>query len=68
MAPWPRPAHHRVQLVDKEDDLALARWISSSVGLEPLLELAAEARAGHHRAQVQRNDALAHQRLRHIVG
>ena len=36
-------------------------------GLEPLLELAAEFRAGHHRAEVKRQQALALERLRHVA-
>src|SRR5262249_18696437 len=36
--------------------------------LQALLELAAEARAGDHGAQVERNDLLAAQDLGHVVG
>ena len=37
-------------------------------GLEPLLELAAVLRAGDHRAEVERDDALVAQRLGHVAG
>ena len=37
-------------------------------GLQPLLELAAVLRAGHHRAEVQRDHALVLQRLGHVAG
>ncbi len=52
-------ADHRVQLVDEEDDLALAALNLLDAGFEALLELAAETGAGHQRAQVERDDALA---------
>ena len=61
-------ADHRVQLVDERDDLAFALLDLVQYRLEPLLELAAVLRAGHHRAQVQRYQALAAQRLRHVAG
>ena len=49
-----------VQLVDEGDDLRRSESvISCEHGLEPLLELAAVLRAGHHRGQVQRHEALA---------
>ena len=37
-------------------------------GLQALLELAAELRAGDHRAHVEREHALALQVLRHVAG
>ena len=49
----------RVELVDEEDDLALARGDLLEHGLESLLELAAVLRAGDQRADVERPDALA---------
>jgi len=52
-----------VQLVDKEDDLTFAALDLLDTGLEPLLELAAEAGAGDERAQVERQDALVLERL-----
>ncbi len=57
-----------MQLVDEEDDLALAALHFLDGGFEPLFELAAEAGARQHGAQVQRDDALAHQRFGHVVG
>ena len=47
-------ADERVQLVDEEDDLALRRLDLLEHRLEPLLELAAELRAGDERAHVER--------------
>ena len=52
-------ADDRVELVDEEDDLALARGDLSEHRLEPLLELAAVLRARDERADVERPDALA---------
>ena len=59
---------HGVQLVDHQDDLALRALDFLDDGLEALLELTAEARTGDHRAQVQGDDALAREDLRHIIG
>ncbi len=61
-------ADHGVQLVDEQDDLALGALDFFHGGLQALFELAAEARAGDHRAQVEREDALAGQDFGHIVG
>ena len=52
-------ADDRVELVDEEDDLALARGDLGEHGLEPLLELAAVLRARDERADVERPDALS---------
>ena len=60
-------ADDRVQLVDEEDDLPLARGDLLEDGLEPLLELAAVLRAGDERPDVERPDALALQPLRHVA-
>ena len=57
-----------VQLVDERDDLAVGVLDLVEHGLEPLLELAAVLRAGHHRAEVERDQPLAAQRLRHVAG
>ena len=46
-----------MQLVDEGDDLALRAGDLLENGLEPLLELAAVLRAGHHRAEVERRPA-----------
>ncbi len=58
----------RVQLVDERDDLPGGVGDLLQDGLEPLLELAAVLRAGDHRAEVERDDALVAQRLRHVTG
>ena len=60
-------ADDRVQLVDEEDDLAGGVGDLLEHGLEPLLELAAVLGAGEQRAEVERPDALALQRLRHVA-
>ena len=59
----PAGADDRVQLVDEEDDLALALGDLLEHGLEPVLELAAVLRAGDQRADVERDQALVLQRL-----
>ena len=58
----------RVQLVDEEDDLALARGDLGEDGLEALLELAAVLRARDQRADVERPDPLALEARRHVPG
>ncbi len=60
-------AHHRVQLVDEQDDPAFLLGEIAEHGLEPLFELAAEFRAGDERAHVERQDALALQTFRHFT-
>ncbi len=57
-----------VQLVDEGDDLAAGVLDLGQDGLEPLLELAAVLRAGDHRAEVERDQLLAAQRLGHVAG
>jgi hypothetical protein len=59
-------AHHRVQLVDEEDDLALGVLDRLEHGLEPLLELTAVLGARDERAHVEGDDALALQPLGHV--
>ena len=56
-----------MQLVDERDDLAVGVLDLVEHGLEPLLELAAELRAGQHRAEVERDQRLAAQRLGHVA-
>ena len=58
----------RVQLVDECDDLAVGLLDLVEDGLEPLLELAAVLGAGDHRAEVERDQPLVPQRLRHVAG
>ena len=52
-----------VQLVDEGDDLPRGLLDLLEHGLEPLLELAAVLRPGDHRAEVERDESLAAQRL-----
>ena len=49
-------------------DLAVAVLDLLQHALEALLELAAVLRAGHHRAQIEADQTLAAQRLRHVAG
>ncbi len=60
-------ADERVQLVDEEDDLSVRFLDFLEDRLEALLELAAELRAGDHRAEVERDDALVLQRLGNVA-
>src|SRR6266508_4028630 len=60
-------ANDRVQLVDEQDDLALAHLDLLEDGLDPLLELAAVLRAGEERADVERPHALALEALGHVA-
>ena len=61
-------ADDRVELVDEQDDLALARGDLLEHGLEPLLELAAVLRARDERADIERPDALPLEPLGHVAG
>ena len=56
-----------VQLVDEGDDLAVAVLDLLEDGLEPLLELAAVLGAGDHGAEVEADQPLVAQRLRHVA-
>ncbi len=56
-------AHERVDLVDEQDDLPRAGLDLLQHGLEPLLELAAELRPRHERAEVERDEPLVLERL-----
>ena len=58
---------HGVQLVDEEDHLALGRLNFLEHGLEPLLEFAAEFRAGDQRAHVEHDDPTMPEALRHVA-
>ena len=62
----PAGAHHRVQFVDEEHDVAGAGDFLQD-GLEPLLEFAAELGAGHQRAHVQGDDAAILEALGHVA-
>ena len=61
-------ADDRVQLVDERDDLPAGVLDLLEHGLEPLLELAAVLRAGHHRGQVEAQHAATLQRVGHVAG
>ena len=63
----PTGADQRVHLVDEQDDLALRGLDLLQHRLQPFLELAAVFRARHHGAQVERQQALVLQRLRHVA-
>ena len=56
-----------VQLVDEGHDLTVGRLDLLEDGLETLLELAAVLRARDHGGEVERDEALAAQRLRHVT-
>src|SRR5207302_158926 len=56
----------RVELVDEEDHVVRVAELLYDL-LEPLLELTAVLRARHQRADVEGEDALALQRLRHVA-
>ena len=60
-------ADQGVQLVDEQDDVALGRGHLLQHGLEALLELAAVLRAGDQRAEVERQQPLVLQALRHVA-
>ncbi len=60
-------AHHRVQLVDKQDDLAFLLGEVVEHGLQALFEFATKLRARYQCAHVQGKDSLAPQPLRHLV-
>ena len=57
----------RVELVDEEDRVVRVAELLDDL-LEPLLELAAVLGAGHERADVEGQDALVQQDLRHVAG
>ena len=59
--------HEGVQLVDEQDDVAAGADLLEHL-LQALLEVAAVAGAGHERAEVERVELLALQRLGHVVG
>ena len=60
-------ADDQVQLVDEEDDPAVALLDLLEHGLEPLLEFAAVFRAGHERAHVERENRPVLQAFRHVA-
>ena len=56
-----------VQLVDEQDDVARGGGDLGEHRLEPLLELAAVLGAGDQRAEIEREQALVLQALRHVA-
>ena len=68
MAPSAAPAPDEgVELVDEQDDVAAGADLLEHL-LEALLEVAAVAGAGDERAEVERVELLARERLGHVVG
>ena len=60
-------AHNQVQLIDEEDDLALALPNLLQNGFQTLLKLAAVLGTGHQRAHIQGKYLLVLQTLRYIA-
>ncbi len=60
-------AHDEVELVDEQQDAAVALFDLGKHRLEALLELPAVFRAGHQRAHVEREDRLVLQPLGHVA-
>ncbi len=60
-------ADQGVQLVDEDDQVVAVLPDLVDNPLDPLLEVAAVAGAGHHAGQLQLHDPLAPQRLRHVL-
>ena len=60
-------ADQGVQLVDEDDQVVPVLPDLVDDPLDPLLEVAAVAGAGHHAGQLQLHDPLARQRLGHVV-
>ena len=60
-------ADHGVQFVDEQDDLPFLLREIVQHGLQPLLELTAELRAGDQRTHIEREDALAAQRFGYLA-
>ena len=60
-------ADQRVQLIDEQDDAAACGFDVLEHGLEPFFELTPVLRSGDQRAQIQHQQALAGQALRHVV-
>jgi hypothetical protein len=61
-------ADHGVQLVDEDDGLAFVLGEFVEHGLQALLEFAAELGAGQQRGHVERQHALALERIGHFAG
>mmetsp|Transcript_75078 Transcript_75078/g.208782 ORF Transcript_75078/g.208782 Transcript_75078/m.208782 type:complete len:264 (-) Transcript_75078:400-1191(-) len=59
--------HDGVYLIDERNDLPIRRLDFGQHGLEALLEIASVLGAGHHAADVERDDLLVLERLRHVL-
>ena len=59
--------HQGVQLVDEQDDVALAVLHLLQQGLQPLLELAAILGTGHQGAEIERQQPAVAQGFRHVA-
>ena len=57
-----------MQLIDEQDDAALALLHLGQHRFQPLLKFAAELGAGHQSAHIQRKDGLILQVFRHVPG
>ena len=60
-------ADQRMHLVDEQDDLAVRTGDFVQHGFQALFELAAIFRAGNERAEIERQQALVLQALRHVA-
>ena len=58
--------HQRVHLVDEQDDVAAGADLLEHL-LQPLFEIAAVARTGHQRTEIQGVELLVFERLGHLV-
>src|SRR5713226_7415536 len=61
-------SHQGVQLVDEEDDLTFGFGDFFQYSLQPVFKFAAEFRSRYQRRQVQGNQTLGLQHVRHIAG
>ena len=57
-----------MQLVDEQDDVAISLLHLAQHVFQTVLELAAVLRAGHHGAQIERDDLAILQRRGHVAG
>ena len=60
-------ADQRVHLIDEEDEIAVGGGDLLQHGLEPLLELAAVFRAGNQRTEIEHQQSLVLQAVRHVA-
>ena len=57
---------NRMQLINEEDDVAVSFYLVNC-GLDPLLKVSTILGASHHAGQIQGNQALVFQDLRHLA-